>query len=241
VRIDRAHDVAEVHRVERIDDCENADHEGEVADAVRDEGLAPRVRAAHPRLLVEHPVRVEPDEQVRAQAHPFPPDEEQQEVVGQDEDQHHPHEEVEVGEEAREARFVGHVAGRVEMDEEAHPRHDENHHCAERVELEAVVHAKGPVVLRDAVLRDHGDLRQPHADGPLEPERIVADLAAGTARVAVRAAGRQVDHRARRQQERDQDRPARDRPDGALGQALAEEPADEEPREREQRDDGDQS
>ena len=53
---------------------------------------------------------VKPDQQVAAQSHAFPADEEQQEVRAEHQDQHEEHEQVEIGEEAVVTAFVRHVA-----------------------------------------------------------------------------------------------------------------------------------
>jgi hypothetical protein len=88
--------------------------------------------AAFGELLVP-----EADEQVRAEAHPLPADEEQRQVVGEDEDEHREDEQVQVREEPREARVLRHVRRRVEVDEEADAGDDEHHHAAQRVDAEA--------------------------------------------------------------------------------------------------------
>ena len=69
---------------------EHAEQEGEVADAVDDERLASGVGAAHP-VRVERPVVVEADQQVGAEADALPADEHDQQVVAEDEHQHHAH------------------------------------------------------------------------------------------------------------------------------------------------------
>ena len=76
----RVRDGAEVERAERVEDQEHAEHESPVADAVDDERLLAGIR----RALLFVPV---PDEQVRAQAHAFPPDEHRQEGAAQHEHQ----------------------------------------------------------------------------------------------------------------------------------------------------------
>src|SRR6266508_1483837 len=58
----------------------------------------------------------EADEQVRAQADPLPAEEHDQEVLGEHQDQHRGHEQVEPGEERLPALVVGHVADRERGD-----------------------------------------------------------------------------------------------------------------------------
>ena len=68
-----------LERAEVGDEQEHGEQEAEVADAVDDEGLLAGVGGG---VLVE----VEADEQVRGEADAFPADEEQQEVLGEDQD-----------------------------------------------------------------------------------------------------------------------------------------------------------
>ena len=71
-----AEDVGEVERAEVRDQQEHAEQEAEVADAVDVKAFLPASRGG---VLLE----VEADQQVRGEAHAFPADEHQQEVVGQ--------------------------------------------------------------------------------------------------------------------------------------------------------------
>ena len=76
----------------------------------------------------------EPDQEVGTEAHPFPPDEHEQEVVSRDQKEHHEDEEVQVDEEPPEAGIVVHVADRVDMDEKPHPGDHQAHDDGEGVE-----------------------------------------------------------------------------------------------------------
>ncbi len=100
------------------------DNKGEITHAVSDKRLYRGVAGA---LLVE----IEADQQVRAQAHQFPRDEEQQQAVGDDQQQHAEAEQAEVGEEAVELAdlvdFVT-VAGHVADAEHENPGRDETDH-----------------------------------------------------------------------------------------------------------------
>ena len=84
-------------------------------------------------------MEVKSDEQVAARAHAFPADEEQQEIIREHQHQHGKHEEIQVAEEAVVAAFVRHVAGGVNVNQEADAGDDEDHNGGERVELEAPV------------------------------------------------------------------------------------------------------
>ena len=125
-------DVAEAEGAELGDEEEHGEQEAEVADAVDDEGFLAGVGGG---VFLE----VEADEQVGGETDALPADEEEEEVFGQDQDGHEEHEEVEVGEEAPVALFVRHVAGGVEMDEEADAGDDGEHDEGEVVDGEGEV------------------------------------------------------------------------------------------------------
>ena len=125
-------DVGEVERAEVRDEEEHREQEAEVADAVDDEGFLAGVGGG---VLLE----VEADEQVGGEADALPADEEQQEAGGEHQHQHEEHEEVEVGEEAPVALLVRHVAGGVEVDEEADAGDDAEHDEREVVDGEGEV------------------------------------------------------------------------------------------------------
>ena len=108
-----------------------------VSDPVHDEGLLPRLRGGG--ALVP-----ESDEEIGAEAHRFPAEEHQEEVVRQDQREHREREEVQVSEVPAVGLLVPHVSHRVDVDQEAHARHDEHHHGAQRIEHEAHVRAEVP-------------------------------------------------------------------------------------------------
>ena len=89
----------------------DAHHEAPIADAVCDERFLRRV----PRLFA---VDVIANEEIRAEAHAFPADKHQQEIVGQHECQHRKHKQVQKREEAVEARVFMHVANCEDVYEE---------------------------------------------------------------------------------------------------------------------------
>src|SRR5439155_552201 len=76
-------------------------------------------------------------------AHALPAHEHEQEVVGQHQREHREHEQVEVQEEPAERGIVRHVAGGVDVDQEADPGHDQRHHRRQRIQHERDV---GPEV-----------------------------------------------------------------------------------------------
>ena len=145
-------DLLEVERAEEGEDAEDPEDEAEVADAVDDERLLAGV--GRELLLV-----VVPDQQVRAQAHAFPPDEEHEEVAAEHEDEHREHEEVQVREEAPVALLVPHVARGVDVDEETHERDEQQHQGRQRIDPQRHVHvpvAHGPGICPTAWLMPSG-------------------------------------------------------------------------------------
>src|SRR5438132_712555 len=76
------------------------------------------------RLLQE----IESDQQVARKSHAFPAYKKQNVIRRQDQDQHEKHEQVEVGKKAVVAAFVGHVAGRVNVNEPTHSGHHQHHY-----------------------------------------------------------------------------------------------------------------
>ena len=84
----------------------------------------------------------EADQQIAAEAHAFPSDEHQGEVRGHDQSEHEEHEEIQIGEEAVVAAFVGHVAGGINVNEQANAGDDQKHDQGELVDLEIEVGAE---------------------------------------------------------------------------------------------------
>src|SRR5581483_2789575 len=77
----------------------------------------------------------------RAEADAFPSHEHQQIAAGHDQHEHLGEEEIEVGEVARVAGLVAHVANRIDVDQRPDPSHDHHHHDRERIELEGDIGA----------------------------------------------------------------------------------------------------
>ncbi len=97
---------------------------------------------------------IEADQQVRREADEAPADEQSDEVVGEHEREHREHEEVQVGEEARERVLAGHVADRVDVDQEADAGDDHRPDQRDAIPLQA-----------ERELRQPRDQRLMRADG----------------------------------------------------------------------------
>ena len=130
-------DVSVVQRSERREDQKEAHRKAEVAHAVDDKRLLPGVGRGLPLVP-------KTDEQVRAEPNALPADEEEHEVVGQDQERHRKEEQVEVGEIPGLAGIVVHVADGIDVNDEAHARHHEDHHRREGVEEEGRPHDEIP-------------------------------------------------------------------------------------------------
>jgi hypothetical protein len=111
----------EAHGAERREHQQHAQDKRGVTDAVDDERLLTRVPGG---FFVE----VESDQQVTAQPHAFPADEQQQVVAAQHQDQHEEHEQIEIGKEAVVAALMRHVAGSVNVNQRADAGDDHHHH-----------------------------------------------------------------------------------------------------------------
>ena len=127
--------LTEVEGPEGEEHQEDAEHEAPVTHPVDDERLLTRIR----RRLLRVP---ETDQQVGAQTHALPPHEHHQVVAAQHQREHEEAEEVQVAEEPRvpAARLVVHVGGRVDVNQEPDPGHDEDHQSRQRVEAERPWH-----------------------------------------------------------------------------------------------------
>ena len=82
---------------------------------------------------------VEADQQIAAKANAFPAEEQDQQVVAQHQHQHGEHKQVHVGEEAAVAArllvILPHVAGGVDVNEEANAGDDAHHHQRQRIQI----------------------------------------------------------------------------------------------------------
>ncbi len=126
-----------------VEDEEDGDQEAHVGQPVVEKGLLPGTRRA---------VAFEPegDEPVRAQAHPLPPHESEDQVVGQHQDQHRGHEEVHVDEELRVVPVALHVPDRIQMDQGADPGDEQHHRHRQGIDQQRRLHLQAA----------HGDPRE---------------------------------------------------------------------------------
>ena len=102
----------------------------EVAHPVDHKGLLPCIGS---RILLIP----ETDQEIGTEADALPSHKHQQEVVGQDEVEHHEDEEVEVGEIPGKPGIIMHVSYGVDVDEETDPGDDQGHQDGERIDLVA--------------------------------------------------------------------------------------------------------
>ncbi len=117
------------------EDEERGQDESDVADDVDHE----RLHARGGRGAAPVPVG---DQRVRGEADERPAHNEQNEVPGQDEQQHREDEEVEVGEEPRVALVGDHVGGGVHVDQHRDARDDQAHQHRERVDEDVELDVK---------------------------------------------------------------------------------------------------
>src|SRR6266513_1352968 len=157
--MDAAEESLEIENTQVEEDQEGGEDHADVADGVHDEGLA---RRQHGRAALEP----ETDQQVGTEADHGPADDQPDEVAGEDEQQHREDEEVHVGEEARDAGILPHVADRVDMDEEADPGDHQDHQGGQRIDIEVEGNVEvaalppGEVGLVELLAAQH--LRQDH-------------------------------------------------------------------------------
>ena len=161
-RVRLGKDLGVVQRPEAGEHEEDRDQEARVADAVHHEGLGGRLGRRHPVVVVA-------DEQIRAEPHPLPPDEEHGVVVAHHQEEHRDHEEVHVGKEAREPFLAVHVADRIDVDQKAHAGDHQHHDAGQRIDQEPQVDRD--VTAEEPAVRDHGARLGMAERLPKDPER----------------------------------------------------------------------
>ena len=128
-------DHRKIERAELPENQERGQGKAEVANAVDDERLVAGVGGD---LLIE----VEADQQVAAQAHSFPADEEQQIVARQHQRQHEEHEQVQVAHEPVKTLVLPHISDGIDMNQEANASYHEQHHQRKLIEIKIEINAK---------------------------------------------------------------------------------------------------
>src|SRR5262245_51293834 len=119
-------DAEHVCRFEGHKEKYDAEHEPKVTDPVDYKRFFASVRgtlACIPKA----------NEQIRTQPHPFPANEHEQVIVGHDQDQHSPHEQVEVGKESGVILLVVHIPCGINVNEQSHTRHHQHHGARQSV------------------------------------------------------------------------------------------------------------
>ena len=137
---------------EHQEGAEDAEREAEIADAVDDERLQ---RGGVGRGLVVP----ETDQEVGREPDPFPAEEHLHQAVGGHQHQHGEGEQRQIGEEARLAGVLGHIAPAVDVDEAGDRRHHHQHHRGQRVDAQRPVDLQGA---RVDELEHRDDLRFAH-------------------------------------------------------------------------------
>ena len=135
--VDAVEDVGVVDRAEVGEHHEDGDRETGVTDAVHEERLLAGGRRARAQVP-------EGDQQVGREADALPAEVQHHVVVAEDQQQHRRDEQVEVAEELPAARVVVHVTHRVEVDQGADTRDQQDEHRRQRVEQQTQVDLEVP-------------------------------------------------------------------------------------------------
>jgi hypothetical protein len=155
-------DLGVLHAAEGEEECQQAEQKAEVADTIDDKRLLARVTRRSLRDVVA-------DEQVGTESYPLPADEHHRVGVAQHQHQHEGGEQVQVGEEPEVALVAMHVAGGIDVNQEADARDHQNHHRREWIEEEAELNVEDRRVARDRV---GAEPRQAARD-PVEQDDLV--------------------------------------------------------------------
>src|ERR1051325_9604312 len=125
---------------------------------------------------LEGPVVPETDQQIGAEPHAFPPEKHQEEIIREDQVEHHENEEVQVREKPPEARVAVHVSDRIKMDQESDA--GDNQAEDDRELVDPVRRGDGQVPRRDPLKQGdrkraglRGRTEHPGEDGSRKEER----------------------------------------------------------------------
>src|SRR5882757_9665011 len=123
--------LSESDGAELVDHPEDSDQEAKVPDPVHDECLFGGIAVVD----ILKPI---PDQQVRAESHPFPTDEQDHIVGAQHQQQHGEDKEIEIGKIAGIMRglFLMHICRGIHMDKKAHAGNDQQEQYGKLVHLE---------------------------------------------------------------------------------------------------------
>ena len=114
------HHFAEVQRAQLVVEDKQCEGEEHVTHTDHDEGF-------HCRSTILRIGVIETDQQIGAQAHAFPAEVHQQQVVGKHQNHHAGDKQVGVGEETGVSLFTAHIPGGEHVDQETHTGHHTEH------------------------------------------------------------------------------------------------------------------
>jgi hypothetical protein len=140
------------------------DQKAKITDTIDDKRFLARVSIG----LVTEPVA---DKQIRAEAHPFPADEQDGEVGAEHQDEHEKDEQIQICEVARIAWVIAHISDAEHVDQGAHARDDQQHHQRELVDHQCGVDAQVTGDHPREVALDEGLVRSARPEFPEDHRR----------------------------------------------------------------------
>jgi hypothetical protein len=143
-------DLRVIERLEIDENQEDCQQEAGIADAVYDKGFRGGFGSRDPLVVVA-------DQEIGAESDALPADKQNSVVVAHHEEQHGNHKQIHIGEESRKSDFTVHVADRIDVNEEADSRHDQQHDACEGInkvgEIDREIAAEDPLVRDDLMGR----------------------------------------------------------------------------------------